>query len=184
MNRSTNLNVQFPSVLPDMDYDDRIPQSNRRAVTLSLPEAQELCSRYLNEMYNGVLYDRWVREEWNTSSPNEFRSKNIEATNKMGGRLSYNGSKVMLDEEIPALKKIPLAADLFETEKFDGIAGDILMYLDGFTGVDVAVASKLLYQKRPGLVPIFDSLTRRAMGIAWSRGEAPADYLLLFTWHR
>ncbi len=178
------LGITFPSVLPRMGYDSRIPLSDRREVTLTFEDACVLCAGYLKDMYNGVRYDRLLRESWNTSSPNAFCRQNIEAANFMGARLSYARAELMLAQPIPGLDMIPTNADLFETEKFDGIAGDVIKNLDDFTGVDVAVASKLLYQKRPGFFPVFDTLARRALGIAWSSGEAPADYLLLFTWHR
>jgi len=47
-------------------------------------------------------------------------------------------------------------------------------------GIDVANATKLLYQKRPLLFPILDKNVRRIMSIYWVGQYSAADYIEVF----
>jgi hypothetical protein len=174
------MKLTFPSVLRDLRYPENYGPDDRRAVTLTLAEAQELCASYLREMYNGVRYDEMLREPWNLAEPNIFTEQNIEAVNLMNARFSYAKAKHLIGQPIPALEMIPLDADLFATDRYVGIAADIVCWLDDFDGLDVSVATKLLHMKRPAMIPIFDALARRAIDIPWRHGAGGAAYEPLF----
>lgn len=179
-----HMNLIFPSVLRELTYADSLSAKDRRSVSLSYEEALDLCRSYLRDMYLGVRYDGMIREDWNTSTPNKLVDRNIEAANAIGARYKYQPDDPLVQVPIPALERIPVNADAFETDQFDGIAADILSYLDDFKGVDVSVASKLMHQKRSSYFPIFDMQARRVLGVPWTRGYGSSDYQLLFTWYR
>jgi hypothetical protein len=178
------MNVVFPAILPWLDYVDRITPKDCRRVTLSFDEVCKIIGDYLKDMTSGVRYDRMLRQPANTSAPDMIVMENIEAANQILARFKYEKAEPFINKPLPGLDKIPADADLFETEKYDGYAADILAYLDDFDGLDVSVASKILHQKRPKLVPIFDVLARRALNIPWTRGTGGAVYEPLFTCFR
>jgi hypothetical protein len=180
----SNMNVVFPAILPTLDYSDRIKPADRRRLTLSFDEVCKIMGDYLKEMTSGVRYDRMLRGAANMSAPNMIVMENIEAANQILARFKYEKAEPFLNKPVPALDKIPTDADLFETGKYDGYAADVLAYLDDFDGLDVSVASKILHQKRPKLVPIFDVLARRALNIPWTRGSGGAVYEPLFACFR
>ena len=178
------MNVVLPAILRALDHADKIKPADRRTVTLSFDDACKIMSDYLKDMTSGVRYDRMVRGSANTSAPNMIVTENIEAANQILARFKYEKAEPFINKPLPGLDKIPIDADLFETDKYDSYAADVLLYLDDFDGVDVSVASKILHQKRPKLVPIFDALARRALNIPWTRGSNSAAYEPLFTCFR
>jgi hypothetical protein len=121
-----------------------------------------------------------VRESANTSAPNMIVTLNIEAANQILARFNYAKANPFLNKTLAGLDKIPATADLFETDAYDGYAADLLAYLDDFPGVGAAVAAKILHQKRPKLIPIFDVLARRALNIPYTYGAGGVSYRPLF----
>lgn len=165
---------EFPEVLQRMDYADRIPPDQRRVVRI---DAREAVERYLREMNLGMEYERFVQSDANAGEPNRITRGNLEAAkliHSMGW--SYEGLSELVDQEIEELRSIPLQADFFETREYDRHAIDALLRLWRYRGVQVANATKFLYQKRRWLIPILDSYARQALGAAWTRGENTAGY--------
>ena len=64
----------------------------------------------------------------------------------------------ILGRDHDILAAIPLDADALETDAYDGHVGQLLELLLAHCGIRIANATKLLYQKRPRLIPVLDKL--------------------------
>lgn len=162
-----------------MVYDDEVGQARTGRVVLDFERARRVVRRYLSEMYAGVEYERQIYEAWNLSFPHSLEQRNVDNANRIGGRLSLAKIASMLGHAIPGLPDIPVDADFFSTDQYDGAAGVALAYLDQCQGLEASTASKLLHQKRPSFFPIFDTYARQAQTIPWGPTYGPSSYLPL-----
>jgi len=80
---------------------------------------------------------------------------------------SYKGVERFLDRTLPQLERIPLSADLFDSEAHDGAIGDLIDVLNGQPGILIANSCKIFYQKRPAAVPILDQYARCVFNVPW-----------------
>ncbi|HEY4330157.1 MAG TPA: DUF6308 family protein [Phycisphaerae bacterium] len=178
------MHFLFPSILSRLDYIDRITVHDCRSLTLSFDKASQIIARYIGDMTSGIRFDQMVREPANSSVPHAVVCLNIQAANQIRARLAYAKAQPFLNKPLPGLNEIPIDADIFETDQYDGNAAGVLHYLASFNGIKTSVASKILHQKRPRLVPIFDELARRALYIPWTRGSSSTSYKPLFAYFR
>lgn len=159
--------VTFPKVLYAVDWPHKLTPGSYRRV--EVPDARETVQWYFPEMYLGVEYEAFVQGESNRSAPNTLTHANFEYTRKVTGiGWGYADVQDLIGRTFEELEAIPLDADIFDTDVYDRHAVKLLTHLhDGYKGIKVANASKLLYQKRPKLIPIFDDFVRRALNIYW-----------------
>jgi hypothetical protein len=161
--------VVLPYVLPRLDWGHRLGKADYREV--SVP-AVELLSEYFTEMNLGVAYERFVQGPENRSRPHELTEGNWRAAFLVHARgMSRATMADLLGRTLPELESVPPDADLFETREFDDPVVALVRRLTARRGVAVANATKLLYQKRPRLVPVVDGLFRHAFGVHWLEGD-------------
>jgi hypothetical protein len=126
-------------------------------------------------MTKGVAYERFVQSDATRACPNCLTEDNFRQTKNVNSQgWSYQHVTPLIGRTLPQLERIPLDADLFATSEFDGHVVNLISELVKTRGIQFPNATKLLYQKRPGLIPIFDDLARRAMGFYWIKSNEEA----------
>jgi hypothetical protein len=130
-------------------------------------------------MYDGVQ----VLED------NELRVTDIALSTMLNSQISGNTAGVIFRERKPiedALAGIPPCVDLLdvgtdgEIPGASGISRAITSMCD-IKWVKLSVSTKILHKKRPGLIPIFDSVVESQYYPRWCpsvRGRLPGDYAL------
>lgn len=171
----------FPRVIrTGLNYQGKLTPTDHQRV--DVPDARKVIGWYFRQMYDGVAYERFVHSEANRSSPNTLTRENFEYTRKVTGiGWSYVDVEGLIGRTFEELEQIPVDADIFETTALDTPAVRLLTHLhDDWKGIAVANATKLLYQKRPRLIPILDDFARRAMGVHWT-SDTPSAFALGFS---
>jgi hypothetical protein len=132
-------------------------------------------------MYLGVSFEVFVNSEENTSMPDVLTCENLHAARQLHARGFSNATlSSFLDWPLDRLADIPLHADLFTTKVHDASAIELLCDLCMLPGVKAANATKILYQKRPRLVPILDQYARLAIGLPWHGTNSRSDFKEMF----
>jgi hypothetical protein len=132
------------------------------------------------EMSDGARYELELNEPWNTSRPHVLTEDNFRNTRRVKAQgWTYEKTRRLRSRVMPELEAIPPWADLLETRVFDSALVKLVFALYDRPGIQIANACKLLYQKRPRLVPILDQYARRAFNIPWVRGEEDAVSLAI-----
>lgn len=177
--------LHFPSVIREVKYTRQLHEADRRSLVLTVDEALHLLRQYCAEMNLGIEYDRRIRQPWNADNPNCLTEQNLTVARLIHAQGFRNDDLAdLLNRPIAALAEIPLDGDLFATEEHDRAAAMAMGLLDEFKGINVANATKLLHQKRPGMFPILDSFVRRAIGLCWPEAEGQAGYQQLLREYR
>ncbi len=167
----------FPRVIKSLRYSDQLDQS---CYEVRRVNGTEMIRWYFREMYDGAKYERFVHSEENRAYPNCLTRRNFANASLIRARgWSYEGVKSLIDCNLPELARIPTDADLFETDIYDDAIVEALEVLYEYPGIQVANACKLLYQKRPRLVPILDAYVRQAVDVPWLREDGIAPVLRL-----
>jgi len=157
------IDITFPEVLDRLDYPNRVTAA---PVTI---DAVAWITSYFQEMTGGVEYERFAQEELAKGSLNALSSENFSNIRNVSGR-GWSGTDVepLFGKAIPELERIPVAADVFKTKEFDRDVARAVHSLCQVKGIEIANATKLLYQKRPRLIPILDSYARQALNLPWN----------------
>lgn len=125
----------------------------------------ELC-RYYTVFTDGLQYDEIVYSVENRGRSDTLLEINWKGLCELKGRGRRLATKPkLIGTELVALADVPDDASLFGGDQFDDTLATLVGELAEYDGISLANATKLLHQKRPGLVPILDSFAREAMGI-------------------
>lgn len=157
--------VTFSRVLAKLNWAHHLMASD---YTTAQVDAKETLQTYFRTMNLGVEFERHVQSQENRSSPNSLTRSNFSNARRLHSQgWSYNSVGELIDCEFDQLAAIPEDASLFAGAQYDDDLIDLLDELCGATGIQVANATKLVYQKRPALVPILDQYARESLGIGW-----------------
>jgi hypothetical protein len=167
---SAKTQVVFPCVITDMNkYEDQLTDADRHSVAV---DGAAVLGWYASEMTGGIAYQRFISSEENLSSPNALTRANFEAARRISSLgWSYDGVEHLIGVEMPELVEIPLDADFLDTRAYDALVGEMVRRLCETRGIKIANATKLLHQKRPGLIPVLDAFARQAVGCGWGRSD-------------
>ncbi|UCD76224.1 MAG: hypothetical protein JSV91_04735 [Phycisphaerales bacterium] len=162
--------ITFPMVLARLDYANRLTEADYRGVTV---DPRETICRYVEFAgTKGIKYERYVNSDENLAYPHRLTRNNFRNSKKVNSQgWHYSWVEDLIDRDWPELARVPLDADALETDAFDADAIAVLVALCQYRGIRVANATKLLYQKRPRLIPILDVLARKALGVHWAGGD-------------
>jgi hypothetical protein len=164
----------FPEFLMQLKYQHQVKPTDLESVELL--DCREIFKWYLKEMTRGVQYERELNQPWNTSSLNHLTKQNFQNARDIGSLgWSYEGIDSLLINPMPELESIPPWVDLLETKHYDAALVKLVFALYGHRGIQIANACKILYQKRPRLVPILDQYARQAFNIPWIPDNGDAD---------
>jgi len=171
--------VTFPAVLKRLDFQQNLKADEYRRLEV---DGLQVLRAYCQEMTLGMAYEQYVQSDENLSNPHTLTRGNFKNSRRVHSLgWSYIGLADLMDQHLPQLDQIPPDADMFLTDAYDGRAIDILVWAcTQFRGINVANATKLLYQKRPRLIPIVDRLVRQAFNIHYIGGYAAKDYRAAF----
>lgn len=112
------------------------------------------------------LFEARLRQPENLALPHSFTFESYRAVAGLRPRLDWNDVAHVCGPALPRLEAIPEDARLFGAwEELETPTLDLLCYLTGELGLSVGVATAMVYQKRPDLVPVLDRPTRIAFGI-------------------
>jgi Family of unknown function (DUF6308) len=120
---------------------------------------------------------------------NELRVTDIALSTMLNSRISGNTAGVIFRERKPveaALAGIPPCVDLLDVDTDGEIPGAsgisrAITSMCGIKRVKLSVSTKILHKKRPGLIPIFDSVVESQYYPRWCpsvRGRLPGDYAI------
>jgi len=175
----------FPQVLRQLEYDRNLGARDRRSVRLSIDAAINLLIAYSKDMYQGIAFDNQIRQQWNLADPHSICAENLNAARLIHAQGFSNSTfDTFLGQPFRGLVDIPADADLFTTTRFDRPAAIALAILDDLRGIATANSTKILHQKRPGLIPILDEFVRRALNLTWNEHEGIPGYLRHFERYR
>jgi len=173
----SDYTVVFPRVLSRLNYLHLLTSGDFSHRTV---DGREILRWYFLDMSKGVAYEKYVQNAENTACPNRLTEGNFRNTKNVNSQgWSYEGVAVLIDKEWTELSRIPMDADIFTTNFYDSDVISILDTMRKTPGIDITNATKLLYQKRPKLVSIFDDFVRKAIGYYWVHGY-PESFRLGF----
>ena len=141
---------------------------------MTVPDARAVVGRYFTVMTKGHEYERRVHSVENRAQPNRLTEFNWSAASQVHAdwrNVSPADRTSVLDRDLSALAAIPEDVDVLDTARYDEHFAELLDWLIGHRGIKVANATKLLYQKRPRLIPVMDEVARCVLGVAWTRGN-------------
>ena len=135
-------------------------------------DAENVVRRYFRDMFLGRRYEERAYSQENTSRPNHLLLKNWRASFWIHARgMSWKTMRELFNDEqecslpLPAIPvEAVLASDWSSTQRFVARALEMLM---AKPGVAAANATKILYQKRPALIPILDSVVCAKLAGRW-----------------
>lgn len=162
---SSPLPVRFPRVLDRMDYAHRVTRSE------VVVDGKEVLKWYCSWATDGIKYEWIVQSAENQGVPDCLIEANISnLTNVRGRGWSWATLQPFVNQPLAELQTIPPDASLFETKEHDRAVIQLVNRFCRLRGTKIANATKLLYQKRPGLIPIIDEFARRAFDLPWTDG--------------
>jgi hypothetical protein len=158
----------------------------RLASGLEIPDHESLFRHYSDEWHSNWCssYDgAQVRQD------NELSQKDIWLSRQLVSRLTYCDRNAILEKcgEIGnGLQKIPPGVDLLEIAEGGEIPGElalseIITIMCAIPGVKLAKTMKILHKKRPGLIPVIDSVLECHYWPKWVpsvRRRSKGDYAL------
>lgn len=157
--------VTFPEVLTN-------GRAVRQAtVAVTVPDARVVIGRYFSEMVSGWQYEASVRRPENWLLPNVLTIENWNAANLINadGWQWEQVESILFNRPLEKLAAIPFEADL--ERDWLGVGDPVqrlLCWMTELPGVGLANATKLLYQKRLGLIPILDRYVLQALGVKYA----------------
>jgi hypothetical protein len=167
---TATIRIRFPRVLGELNYAHRV---SRHPVEI---DGIETLQWYCSWATDGIKYERYVQSAENLANPNSLTTGNVSNLSSVRGRgwswASLNG---FLNHPLRELESIPVDASLFLTKRYDDIIIQLVNSFCQLRGTKLANATKLLYQKRRGLIPIVDEFARRVFDLPWIDG-APDDF--------
>jgi len=161
--------ITFPHVIQTkLKSVDKLTSGDFLCVTL--PDAREVIKWYWGSESTGISrgaqFEQFVQSAANQHEPNRVTWDNVKATSLIHGRFADKLVADFVDRELDCLSKIPVQTDMFASREFDGLAVDLFSALLR-PGIQPANLTKLLYQKRPKLIPILDDFVRRAANVPY-----------------
>jgi hypothetical protein len=157
----------FPEVIAThLKYFDRLAPTDYTSA--DIPDGRRMLEWYFRWATSGRKYEQEIHEKWNADVPNALTRKNFANARRVSSiGWSYEGVADLIDQPLPELALVPAAADLFQSNRFDEHVIKLGERLMSIRGLQVANVTKLLYQKRPYLVPILDSWVRQATNVPY-----------------
>jgi len=166
MQETRSYRLAFPTVLTEGRG------SPRRVAAVAVPDARDLVRRYFDEMVGGWRYEASIRQPANWLFPDVLTVENWINANLINAR-SWAWSDVssaLFNQPLPELAAIEPGADLFAD--WAAVRPAVLDLVESVTlvrGIGLPNATKLLHQKRPLLIPIFDDYVLRSIGVPRQR---------------
>ncbi len=162
-----NYRVVLPTVLRKAKKASRITASD--CVSIEIPDGRETIRRYFTTMNLGVRYEQLIHEDWNKWNPDILTDQNLRTSTLLRSRgWSRRWLDGLIETRLAELERIPPNADLLETRQYDQDVVRLLVRFCDRRGIREANATKLLYQKRPALIPVLDSQVQLALGVGWT----------------
>ncbi len=163
--------ITFPSVMSRRMYDGQV---SAEIVSCSV-DGRELLRQYCErEGTLGLAYERYVQSAENRKAPHRLTRENFRNTKRLSSQgWRYKSVATLIDRYWPQLERVPTDADLLKTASHDADIIAVLVDVCDWPGINVSNATKLLYQKRPYLVPILDVFARMALNVPQMRGRGP-----------
>jgi hypothetical protein len=152
------------------------PRPKREGVArpLRIADIRTQVAAYFAHGSYAWLYECRVRQPENLAAPNQFTLVNwTTASLLVRDVLDWDETEWLAADASPLLAALPPDADLFR--HWPAIEAPVLELLDLLItrqGLSSHHATALLYQKRPALVPVLDSVSRRMLPLP--RGKATA----------
>jgi hypothetical protein len=142
-----------------------------------LPNPKKVLTHYCSAMGLGRRYEAWVHSDENLKQPNRLLYENWKAAHWVHARgMSWKSMEEYFSDERDSplpLSAISPDADLVnDWPILRSAVHALLVPLLRKRGVAAANATKLLYQKRPGLIPILDSAVCARLAGCWDMKEA------------
>ena len=160
--------VTFPHViLGELKYADRLAAADYQCITV--PDGRQLLQWYFRTMTGAKEFEWYVQGAENRAQPDVLTRDNFTNIRRIAG-IGWSNSEVapLVDQALPELGQIPLDADLLKTNAYDDLVVRLVEGLSECRGIKITNASKLLYQKRPALIPILDSWVRQALNVPYT----------------
>ena len=123
-------------------------------------EIEKILQSYFESFYGAKAYSGWVVKENSTVEYSDlFVSSALSGTPK-----NYAYKKLLSDNTINDIQvnlhKIPAGKNLNEidvTKKISDALEGLFKTLTNIPGIQMAIATKIIHKKRPGIIPILDS---------------------------
>jgi Family of unknown function (DUF6308) len=168
--KQSGFRFVFPNVLTRLKWAHRVTPADSSRIELR--DIRNVLSWYFSQMTGGARFQQAIQEEWNTKRPNCLVKQNFQAAKQISSMgWGYQKLGHLFGKALPELRRIPPNADLFRTTKYDTDVGNVIDRLIGQPGIQIANATKLLSQKRPRLIPIFDEYARQSFHVPLLDGD-------------
>lgn len=140
----------------------------------------------LGPVFTGSQFEAF---EKSASLPDRIGTADLLAVTMLGVDVPGDASLRILDADAQAihqlLSAIPVDVDFIDATEIlvrGQAAWDLWTIIDGYDDVGPTITSKILARKRPALIPVQDSVIRKALGYRQGMGDFWAGLRTLLGW--